>query len=227
MKLEINLDLESALNKALSPEKMGPLLESVVNAAIKSAIEEATGYRSEFRKTLEAQVKETMPSGLDLRDVAKFSHVLNASIATVVDAANNATIKAAMDKVVKSVIPDVPATIKLSELIKVAREGFHKTDCEEFYAHYRESEFGGGWLALDRDSDCRSQHSAAIYLAISKNGSVYSVKMNCVPVTPASMPNAVGHLDSLLLSMYVGRTSIELDIDAHEVESLAGDQTEY
>ena len=224
MKLEINLDLESALNKALSPEKMGPLLDAAVNAAIKCAIEEATGYRSEFRRALESQVKSVMPSGLDLGDVAKFSHVLNARIAAVVNAANNATIQAAMDKAVKAVIPDSPATIKLSELIKAAREGFHKEGHEDFYAHYRESEYGGGWLALDSDSDCRSEHLAAIYLSISSDGNVYGLRMDSVPVTPASMPNPVGRLDGLLLSMYVGRTSIEMDIDADEVESLARDQ---
>ena len=227
MKLEINLDLESALNKALSPEKMGPLLESAVNAAIKSAIEEATGYRSEFRKALDAQVKEAMPSGLQLDYVAKFSHVLNASLATVVDAANNETIKAAMDKVVKSVIPDVPTTIKMSELIKAARDGFHKEDHDEFYAHYRESEYGCGWLSLDRDPGCRSEHSAEIQLAISKDGSVYSLKMDRAQVTPTSMPNPIGHMDGLLLSMYVGRTSIEMDIDADDIEALARDQSDY
>ena len=226
MKIEINLNIEGAINNALAPEKLTPLLESAVNAAIKSAIEDATGYRSEFRKALEAQLKEVMPHGLGVSDVAKFQHVLNAAMNKLVDAANNEAVKAAMEKAVKSVMPDVPAKIKMSDLIKAARDGFHKEDHEAFYANYRESEYGGGgWLALDANEDCRSAHSADIRLSITKEGEVYSLKFNGEQVTPNSLPNAIGYMDSLLLSMYVGRTSIEMDIDADDIEHFARDQT--
>ena len=228
MKLEINLDIESAINNALAPEKLNPLLEKAVNEAIKHAIYDATGYRSEFRKTLEEQLKTAMPHGLALDDVAKFQHVLNTAMNKLVDAANNDTVKTAMEKVVKSVMPDVPVRIKVSDLVKAARGGFHKEDHEAFYAHYRESSYGpGGWLALDGDESCRSEHSAEIQLAINAEGEVYSLRMNGKHVTPTSMPDAIGRLEGLLLSMYVGRTTIEMDIDAHDIESLAGDQTKY
>lgn len=229
MKLEINLNIEDAINKALAPEKLNPLLEKTVNDALKSAIEDATGYRSEFRKAMEVQLKEAMPHGMGISGVAKFQHVLNAAMTKLVDAANNETVKAAMEKIVKAVIPNVPARVKMSDLIKVARDGFHKEDHEAFYANYRESEYssGGGWLALDDDPDCRSEHSAEIYLAITKEGEVYSLKFDGKQVTPASMPNAIGHMDGLLLSMYVGRTTIDMDIDADDIESLARDQSDY
>lgn len=228
MKLEINLNIEDAINKALSPEKLNPLLEKAVNEALKSAIDNATGYRSEFREALEKQMKDALPHGFALDDVAKFQHVLNASMSKLVDVANNETVKAAMDKVVKSVMPDVPARVKVSELIKDARQGFLKADHEAFYAKYRESEYssGSGWLSLDEDEGCRSERSAGIQLAISKNGEVYSLKMDGKQIMPSSVPNALGHFEGLLLSMYVGRTTIEMDIDADDIESLARDQSD-
>lgn len=226
MKLEINLNIEDAINNALMPEKLSPLLEKAVNDAIKSAIEDATGYRSEFRKAIESQLKTAMPHGLGVSDVAKFQHVLNTAMNKLVDAANNETVKTAMEKAVKSVMPDVPASIKMSDLIKAARDGFHKEDHEPFYAYYRESNYcGGGWLALDSDPDCRSEYAAENHLAITKEGEVYSLKFAGKQVTPGSMPNAIGGLEGLLLSMYVGRTTIEMDIDANDIESLASEQT--
>lgn len=227
MKLEINLDIKSAIDTALSPEKLNPILQKAINEAITRAIDDATGYRSEFRKTLEDQIKTAMPHGLALDDLAKFQHVLNNAMSKVVDAANNETVKTAMEKAVKSVMPDVPTRIKMSDLVKAARDGFHKEQHEAFYAHYRESDWGGGWLSLDDNEDCRSEHSAEIHLSINEKGEVYSLKMNGDHVTPTSMPNAIGHLESLVLSMYVGRTTIEMDIDADDIESLAGDQTNY
>lgn len=224
MKLEINLNIEDAINKALTPEKLNPLLEKAVNDAIKSAIDDATGYRSEFRKALETQLKEVLPHGLGISDVAKFQHVLNTAMTKLVDAANNESVKTAMDKVVKSVMPDVPARINMSDLIKAVRDGFHKEDHEAFYAHYRESDWGGGWLSLDDDEDCRSEHAAEIRLAITKDGEVYSLTLNDEQVTPSKLPKAISRMDGLLLSMYVGRTTIEMDIDANDIESLAQSQ---
>jgi len=228
MKLEINLNIEDAINNALAPEKLNPLLDKAVNDALKSAIEDATGYRSEFRKAMEVQLKEAMPHGMGVADVAKFQHVLNAAMTKLVDAANNETVKAAMEKAVKSVMPDVPARVKMSDLIKAARDGFHKEDHEAFYANYKESEYGGGgWLSLDGNEDCRSEYSAETLLSITKEGEVYSLKFNGKQVTPSSMPDAIGHMDGLLLSMYVGRTTIDIDIDADDIESLARDQSDY
>lgn len=229
MKLEINLNIENAINNALAPEKLNPLLERAINEAIKSAIEDATGYRSEFREVMKEQLKTAMPHGIGIDDVAKFQHVLNTAMNKLVDAANNETVKTAVEKAVKSVMPDVPARIKMSDLIKAARDGFHKEDHEAFYANYCESEYstGGGWLALDDDADCRNEYAAEIRLAITKEGEVYSLKFDNKQVTPASLPNAIGRMDGLLLSMYVGRTTIEMDIDANDIENLASDQTNY
>ena len=225
MKLEINLDIQSAIDTALSPEKLNPILQKVINEAITRAIDDATGYRSEFRKTLEEQLKTAMPHGLALDDVAKFQYLLNNAMNQMVGAANNDTVKTAMEKAVKNAMPDVPNRIKISELIKEARDGFHKDAHEAFYAKYRESKYGpGGWLSLDSDEDCRSEHSAEIQLAINESGDVYSLKMDGKQVTPTSLPNAIGRLEGLILSMYVGRTTIEIDIDEYEIESLATSQ---
>ena len=61
-------------------------------------------------------------------------------------------------------------------------------------------------------------------LSITKNGEVYSLKLDGRDITPKSIPDAVGRFDGLLLALYVGRSSIELDMDADEVESAAGEQ---
>jgi DNA-binding protein YbaB len=237
MEVKLNLNIEAAIEKAIDPETLSPIVEKAIKDAVKSAIEDATGYRSDFRKALIEQLNTAMPHGLQLDDVAKFQHVLNGAITQVVHAANSDTVQAAMNQAVKAVMPDVPARIKMSELIENARDGLHKEKHEAFYAYFEESEYGGGWLYLDSnekpgDSLYRSSHEsregrkykASIRLSFNKEGEVYALKLDGVDLTPAKLPNAVGSLDGLLLSMYVGRTSIEVDIDDVEVESLSGEQ---
>jgi hypothetical protein len=231
MKIEITLDIESAIQKAIAPEALAPIVEKAIAAAVKDAIEDVTGYRSAFRTALKEQLSTAMPHGLQLDDVAKFQHVLNSAITHVVHAANSDTVQTALTKAVKDVMPEVPARIKLSELIKQARDGFHKNQHEAFYALYEESDYGGGWLYLDSDEKPGigtyredRKYKASTRLSINKDGEVYATKLDGVDLTPAKLPSAVGRFEGLLLAMYVGRTSIEVDIDDSEVESLSAEQ---
>jgi hypothetical protein len=233
MKIEITLDIESAIQKAIAPEALAPIVEKAIAAAVKDAIEDATGYRSAFRTALKEQLSTAMPHGLQLDDVAKFQHVLNGAMTQVVHAANSDTVQTALTKAVKDVMPEVPARINLSDLIKQARDGFHKDPYEAFYALYEESEYGGGWLYLDSDEKPGSstygdredrKYQASTRLSINKEGDVYATKLDGVDLTPAKLPSAVGRFEGLLLAMYVGRTSIEVDIHDNEVESLSAEQ---
>ncbi|WP_114973365.1 hypothetical protein [Rhodoferax ferrireducens] len=235
MKININIDLEASIAAALSPEKLQPILDKHITAAITSAIDDATGYRSEFRKALTAQVSEALPHGLSVSDVSKFQHILNASINEFVQSSNSEAINAALKKAIANVMPDVPAIVKMSELLKMARESFHIEDSGAFYAFYEASEYGGGGhLYLDEDARPGSaspykdrgdiKYSANFRIAFNKEGEVYALKFDKKDVTPASRPTVITPLESVLMSMYVGRTRLEADIDDDDVESAAQEQ---
>ena len=227
MNINIELDLAAIISKAVSTERLQPLVEKAIGEALKSAIEDATGYRSVFRKAVEVQLAEAMPHGLAIDDVAKFQHVLNAALQAGVHGANSATVKTAMDKAVADVLPNVPTRIKLSELIEKARDDFSIESNEAFYAKLEINEYGIGHLYLDSDADTRSQYSAKIKLAFTKEGGVYALKHDGAQVLPSSLPKAISRFDGLMLALYVGRTSLELDIDEDEVESLACAKEDY
>lgn len=228
MEIKLNIDIEGIVQNALALERIQPLIDKAVIDAFKSAIDEATGYRSDFRKKVTEQLAEALPHGLHITDVAKFQQVLNAAVASAVSGANADTIRAAFDKVASVATPDVPARIKLSEFMKEARDGFHKEQHEAFFAEYRPCDYGGGgWLYLDSNEDCRSKYSARYNLAINESGEVYAMKLDGEIIKPHSMPDVISRFDGLLLSMYVGRTTIEVDIDSDDVKSAARDQTEY
>jgi hypothetical protein len=221
MEIKIDLDLPEIIGAAVSAERIQPIVNKAVTEAIKEAINDATGYRSAFREELKRQLKEAMPHGLSIDDCAKFQHMLNQAVSEAVRGENANAMKAAMLVATKSVIPDVPERIKLSDLMDDARGGFHKDDHEAFYAHLKLWDNGGGILSLDSDENCRSEYSASMRIAFNSEGAVYSLKLDGRDITPKSMPDAVGSFDGLLLSMYVGRTSLEQDIDADDVESAA------
>lgn len=226
MKIEIELNLPELIASAVSADKIQPILDKAMNQSITEAIREATGYNSPFSKALKQQLTEAMPHGLSIADVAKFGHVVNAAITDAVHGENTATIQAALRKAATAVLPDVPSRIKLSELLEEARGRFHKEEHEAFYAHLELSDYGGGWLYLDEHENTREKYRAGIRIAFTKEGEIYSLRVDGQQITPKSMPPVVGRFEGILLSMYVGRTSLEVDQDADEVEYAAAEQTE-
>lgn len=221
MEIKIELDLSAIIAASVSAERIQPIVDKAISEAIKDAIGDATGYRSEFRKELKKQLTEAMPHGLSIDDCAKFQQVLNQAITAAVHGENAKTIQAAMRTAAMGVIPETPARIKLSELMEDARNGFHKEEHDAFYACLEMSEYGGGWLYLDEHEDCRNKYAASMRIAFNSEGDVYSLTLDGRHITPKSLPNAVGHFDGLLLSMYVGRTSLEVDWDSDDVENAA------
>lgn len=238
MKLEINLDLEAALASALSPEKLSPILDKHIAEAVTTAVRDATGYNSAFSKALKEQLAATLPHGLNLDDVAKFQQVLNHSLAGLVGGMNAEAVNTALRKVAAEALPEVPAVVKLSELLAQCRDGFHKEEHEAFYALWEQNTYGGGWLYLHSDPSPSStmysrtrdreasKYDARYQLAVSDKGEVYALKLDGRQITPASRPDVIGHFDAILMSMYVGRTRLEVDMDADDVESAAAEKYE-
>lgn len=237
MEIKIELDLEAAIAAALTPEKLGPIIDKHVLGAITSAIQDATGYRSKFSEALREQLAAALPHGLRLDDVAKFQQVLNQSLADLVGGMNAAAINVALQKVAREALPDVPAVMKLSKLMEEARERFDKDENKEaFYALWEPGDYGGGHLYLHPDALNRSsaslyssvrnpsKYDAKYQLAVTKEGEVYALKLGGRQITPTSRPDVIGAFDAILMSMYVGRTRLEIDMDADEVESAAAEQ---
>jgi hypothetical protein len=221
MQFTFEIDLQAIVAKTMAPENIAPVLEAAISKAFKTAVDQATGYSSELTKSMTEQLKAALPHGLDIDEVAKFQFLMNQAITSAVHGANSETIRVAMAGAVKSVMPDVPMRIKLSELVEKARDGFHKEKHEEFFAEYEPSTYGGGHLYLNRSTDCRSVYSASHRLAFNEAGEVYTMRMDGHDILPSKLPQAISHFEGLLLALYVGRSTIDVDIDEDDVKSAA------
>ncbi|KQO23474.1 hypothetical protein [Acidovorax sp. Leaf78] len=237
MNINIELDLPGIIAQACAADRLQPLVDKAIADALRSAIDSATGYRSEFRKELEVQLAQAMPHGLRTSDIAKFQHVLNEAITSHVRGANEETVAAAMAKVMQSAMPSVPAVVKISELLKIARDAFSKEAHEAFYAYWEPSTYGtGGWLYLDSDENPNKRpysqtrdredvkYQAQHRIAVNDYGAVYALRMDGKDVTPASRPDVIGEFDTTLMAMYVGRTKVDIDMDDDDVRSAASAQ---
>lgn len=225
MNITINLDLEAAIQKAVSMERLAPLIDKSLTEAIASAIGSATGYSSEFRKAVEKQLAQALPHGLEIGEIAKFQQVVNQVITDSVQRTNEKTIATALAKVAQLSLTEVPTKVKMSEILKFYRDSLHIEDDEGFFALYEPGEFSLGYLYLSDENHQRKQfskYSAKVRIGFDKNdGSVFSLALDGKHITPASTPNICGRFEDVALAMYVGRTSLVVDLDADGVEEAA------
>lgn len=235
MKLEITIDfdLQKTLNEQLAPEMLQPIFQTHIRKAITNAIDKATGYNSAFQQKLQQQLTEALPHGLEASSLMKFQHVLNAALEQAVSDCHNDTIRAAFQQCINKTMPEMPTQVTVTELMQAAREGL-LVDNGPFYAFMRTSIGGYHHLYLDgsenpggstyvRDRESQ-KHSAKYTISFTPEGRVYAMKMDGVNLSPAAMPSVISHFDSLLMSMYVGRTSLKADIDDHDVQHLSCEQ---
>lgn len=221
MELKIELDLQAIITAATSTERLQPLVDKAIAEALKAAISDATSYSSDFRKVLNEQLKTAMPHGLRIDEVAKFQLMANQAVSEAVQGANAATIQAAIAKGLQDVVPEVPASVKLSELLEKARSGFGREEHEGFFARMVVTSYGYAHIYLDGDENCREKYRAKNSLAVSDDGNVYAMRLDGQQLQPTCMPVVVGTWEGLLLALYVGRTKLEIDLDADGVEYAA------
>ena len=237
MKLEITLDfdLQKTLNEQLAPERLQPIFQTHISKAITSAIDKATGYNSAFQQKLQQQLTEALPHGMEASSLVKFQHVLNAALQQAVSESHNDTIRTALKQCIANAMPkEMPTKLTITELMQAAREGLNVDD-DPFYAFLENSDSGFHHLYLDRSEnpggsyyssrDSKSRkHSAKYKIDFTSEGRVYAMRMDGLNLSPASLPNVISRFESLLMSMYVGRTYLNADIDDDDVQSLAGQQ---
>ncbi|MDQ7745407.1 hypothetical protein [Hydrogenophaga pseudoflava] len=232
--MNITIDFEGALQRALQPETINPILDKHIGKAIGDAIEEATGWKSEFRKAVTEQLKAAIPHGLREDEAMKFAHILNAAIQKLVGDVNNASVSAAINRATSSLLPNIPERMKLSEFAATLRDGLHKERHEPFYAYMEATDYGTTYIYFDQEErpNSSSRHTdregmkyrADYRLAVDKDGRVYSLRFEGTNVTPASLPNVVGGFDATIMAFYVGRTTLEIDMDDDDLESLSAEQ---
>ena len=224
MDITLSLNIEESIAKAIAPEKLAPILDRHITDAISSAIKSATDYSSPFRKALEKQLADALPQGLGIDHLAKFQQVLNQTITNAVRESNTSAISVALEKAAKLSAIDAPARVKMSEIIKLYRGQLHIEDHESFYALFEPSDFGGGHLFLDEELSGHrrlGRYGSKDRLAFTKEGQVYSLALDEKHITPACRPMPISKFDELALALYVGRTSIDVDLTPDQVEEAA------
>lgn len=129
MQIDITSLIADAAEKVLAPENLAPKLEKALSEAIGSALDDAMGYRSEFRKMLNETMAKAMPGGVD--GVTKIGELVAQRVAALVSNAQDNALSQLIDKQLEDLIEPAPAELKLSQLMAELTKRWDRRDYDK------------------------------------------------------------------------------------------------
>lgn len=113
----VQLYLESPAGKEM--------LEKRVAKLVSDALDSATGYNTEFKKSLDSAVAQSLglPSGIDL---PSYNHTILTIVQRQVEALHAGAIQKQIAERMKDLLKPVPESIKLSEVVEAFRQHCHE-----------------------------------------------------------------------------------------------------
>lgn len=217
MNFETNIEtiLHDAINKALHPDNLGPIIQKQVDSVVKSAIEDATGYRSEFKETADEQIRAAMPSSLG--DISRFSDLVMKVLAAQVKDIQDQRMKEILLPRMEKILAPAPSVIKISELARKMRDEWNedardKNERPTFIID--KGDYGTTRFYAD-PQEARSKYSCSFALALKhdgdEKGEIWDVKINNEKLSEKMIIGCKFGIDAILLNIYSGATKLEID----------------
>ncbi len=216
--MELNIDIESvvaqAVAAALAPERLQPIITKQVEKAVDSAIEEQFGYRAPFRKLLEEKMAAAMPT--DMEDLGRFSDLVLKVISAKLHEAQAEAVAQIIQPKLDAMLKPLPPAMKLSELVEkllpdladdYRRDG---ADQPTIIVERHDNLYGYWRLYIDSRSN-RSQYDSRLKIAFRGDGKAYSLSIDDKKTENALLIGPTYNADALLLQIYTGGITIELD----------------
>lgn len=220
MNIDINIEqiVADAVGAALSPEKLQPIITTNVEKAVKSAIDDAFGYRSPFLKLLEGKIAEAMPT--DIEDIGRYGDLVLKAVSAFINETQQDYIRNAIQPKLEGMLKKLPSTMKLSELVKLLVEEFSQDhlDSERDGSEQptiivrRSTGICSGYWHLHIDpKEGKSEYGCRIRADFQDSGKCYSLKIDDEDMGRALLIGPTYNADALMLNIYTGGITIELD----------------
>lgn len=220
MELKLNIEdtLFSAIESALSPEKLQPIITKNVEEAISAVVRDQFNYDSPFRKNMEAKIASVMPT--DFEDMGRFGDLVLKAVTACVNESQSEFVRNAIVTRLEGLLKPMPQEMKLSKfvdmLVPALKNSLHGIDIPEQPTIIVERSDGclsGYWHLYIDAKQYVSKYSCSIQSAFDTNGKCYSLRVDGQDIQKTLFIGPTFDADSLMLQLYTGGIKIELDQD--------------
>lgn len=218
MQIQIDIQgmLQQAIDQALAPETLQPILGKALNETLERAIKDAFGYGSDFRKIMETSVAEAMPKQVD--GLVIMGELITDRIKQIVGDQQDATLTQIIDAQLEGLMTPAPAQMKLSDLCKEmtqrwGRREFDRPEGSRPSFIKKTSSYGSVSFYLDKE-ESKDEMECDFELHISAGGgNILSLRVRGEDRHPPRKHISRRWDDELYLTqLFAAGTQIEIDM---------------
>ena len=214
MKIEFELEglLQQAIENALSPEAIRPVIQKKMDELVASAINEQFRYRAPFKELVEQAMASAMPTTLE--DLGRFGDLVQKTVAQHLNDVQNDFIQQAMAPRLAELFTPVEKQITLSELCERLTRAFENGFYGDVTAHaptfnVKKSHTLEGYFDLYADSKYgKENYECGIAMNFCSEGKCYSAKIDQKDVKTQKFIGPTYNAEALVLALYTGMTTV-------------------
>ncbi|MGO4890315.1 hypothetical protein ACJ2A9_21415 [Anaerobacillus sp. MEB173] len=180
--MDLNKMVMESLAKMEAEGKVQEIVEKHVSSTVNDVVKDLFGSWSDFSKELKNEVKEALQINFKELNLKTYNHLILQAIKDKLDDEITNQGVAQIKNQIEGLLSDAKRKYKLSELVKELVQEVEDLD-ELGYEEYHEmtlhvdDSYGSYWIGLDSRNDI-SEYSCKYRLHVSKEGLLYSVKIN-------------------------------------------------
>lgn len=229
--MDLNKMVMESLAKMETEGKVQSIVEKHVESTVNDVVKDLFGNWSDFSKELKNKAKEALQINFEELNLATYNHLILQAIKDKLDDEITNQGVAQIKSQIEGLLSDAKREYKLSELVKeLAKEikDLDELDYEDYHEMtlHVDDPYGSYWIGLDARNDI-SEYSCKYRLHVSKDGLVYSVKINDEEYNrkrsieefdvKAVMKGLTG-LEETLFKIYASGAKLVIDEDKCELE---------
>lgn len=220
--MELNINIEDvvakAVSAALSSEKLEPIIQANIDKAVKSAIESQFCWDAPFNKLLKTKVTEAMPD--DIENMGRFGDLVLKTVTAYFNEAQHDFIQKAIEPKLANMLRQLPSIMKLSEVVEKLTKDFYQMrhgipdgDQPTFIVDRSSGLTVGYWCFYADPGEGKSRNSCRIQARFNDKNVCYSLSVSGEDLQKKLLIGPTYNADALMLNIYTGGIVIELDRD--------------
>lgn len=229
--MDLNKMVMDSLAKMESEGKVQAIVEKHVESTVNDVVKDLFGNWSDFSKELKTTAKEELHINFKELNLASYNHLVLQAIKDKLDDEITNQGVAQIKNQIEGLLTHAKREYKLSDLVKELTKEIEDLD-EIGYDEYHEmtlhvdDPYGSYWIGMDARNDI-DEYSCKYRLHVSKEGDVYSVKINEQEYSRKRSVNdfdikavmqGLHGLEETLFKIYTSGAKLTIDEDKCELE---------
>jgi hypothetical protein len=225
---------ETAVAEYMRSPAAAEKVAAVVKKEVDKAIEEALGWSSEFRKTVNAAVSKALKVHGDI-DLPSYNETILKIVARQVETSTRDSIEKEVARRMKDLLTPAPETIKLSELAEQYQK-FLKEQASAGCVCYGEvrfavqieeaDQYGYRSVLFDKDGDrTKRKYEWDIRLGVTKEGRIYNLAFQNQDVNKVMFAGPFYAFERSLFQMKAAGTLLQIDVTVDDIDTNYGGES--